>query len=57
MVVAGIPAKVIGTFDTFLDKRIQETNLQYVDVSPTYLYGDANAEWEKFYLKRGNLDD
>ena len=50
--------KVIGTFDTFLDKRIQETYLQYVDVSPTYYcMVDANAEWEKFYLKRGNLDD
>ena len=48
----------IGTFDTFLDKRIQETYLQYVDVSPTYYcMVDANAEWEKFYLKRGNLDD
>ena len=58
VVVAGIPAKVIGTFDTFLDKRIQETYLQYVDVSPTYYcMVDANAEWEKFYLKRGNLDD
>lgn len=42
----------------FLDKRIQETYLQYVDVSPTYYcMVDANAEWEKFYLKRGNLDD
>ena len=38
VVVAGIPAKVIGTFDTFLDKRIQETYLQYVDaVSYTHL--------------------
>lgn len=45
VVVAGIPAKVIGTFDTFLDKRIQETYLQYVDVSPTYYcMVDANAE-------------
>lgn len=34
------------------------TGLQYVDVSPTYYcMVDANAEWEKFYLKRGNLDD
>lgn len=50
--------EVLGTFDTFLDKRIQETYLQYVDVSPTYYcMVDANAEWEKFYLKRGNLDD
>lgn len=48
----------IGNNVLFLDKRIQETYLQYVDVSPTYYcMVDANAEWEKFYLKRGNLDD
>ena len=39
VVVAGIPAKVIGTFDTFLDKRIKKRIYSMSMFPDILLYG------------------
>ena len=44
-VIAGVPAKIIGTFDDYLEKR----------KNTSYLPDDKL--WEKFYLEKGNKND
>ena len=39
-VVAGVPARVIETFDNYLEKR---KNIKYLD---------TNSAWEKFYNEK-----
>ena len=52
-VVAGIPAKVIGTFDDAMQKRAIESEA-VVDNGTCDREKRAELEWEKFYLKRND---
>lgn len=50
-VVAGIPAKVIGTFDDAMQKRALESKA-VTDNGTCDREKRAGPEWEKFYLRR-----
>lgn len=45
-VVAGVPAKVIGTFDEFVEKRLNDNKMYAID-----------ELWEKFYIERNGNNE
>lgn len=50
VIVAGIPAKVIGSFDDFYNKRLEENQ----ETKEPDRIKRAAAEWNAFYKKREN---
>ena len=53
-VAAGIPAKVIGSFESFVNKRLQETSYpqEYTPSHEVVCKELADLLWEEFYKKR-----
>lgn len=53
-VVAGIPARVIGSFENFANKRLQETSypLEYTPSHEVVCKELARLLWKEFYKKR-----
>lgn len=52
-VVAGVPAKVIGTFDDLKEKRFMESQL----ITENNRLKRVETEWEKFYELRASDDN
>lgn len=53
-VAAGIPAKVIGSFEDFVTKRLQETTYpqEYSPAHEVVCKELADLLWDEFYKKR-----
>ena len=52
-VVAGVPARVIGTFDGLMSRRIEESSRLGKGLSKQER---EKLAWERFYSKRSNIE-